>query len=97
MFRLELLAMLVSLFQCLWRIDQLPHAVRSLMTNRKLNYVQSSTLSELLERKLSEPVYPQEEEDVATTSGIPPLHLWPTASRLKPALGPSRILASAGP
>ena len=32
-------------------LDQLPHAVGSLMTNRKLSYVQSSALSALLESK----------------------------------------------
>jgi hypothetical protein len=43
------------------------------MMNRKLSYVESSALSALLERKLSEPVYPQaEDEERANTSGIPP-------------------------
>jgi hypothetical protein len=73
MFRIELIAMMVSLFQSFWRVDQLPHAVRDLFANRKLSYVESSALSALLERKISEPVYPQDEDDeLANASGIPP-------------------------
>lgn len=72
MFRRELLAMLAGLFQRFWTVDQMPHAVRNLLAHRKLTYVESSALSALLERKVSDPDAPSRDAPLSITSGIPP-------------------------